>query len=262
MKCICNITGKEYIIEDINKHKGRERGFIYHYTNRNRACAYVLSKMLFNEVIILRDIPENKNIKGIGMSETCWISELEEKLSFINTYYDKEPFLDMYNENHIKNYCNLDFIISTDVFEHISPYPNLQIAFDNLYKMLKPNGFIVFSVPYQKNFHVEWFPNLCNYRIVKSDYKYALKKHYLINTRIDGVKEVYKNNVVFHNNTDGKATSLEMRVFSKKSIEEYLKNSGFTELMFYEITEDMNKYGIYWDSEEVCEGHIISAVKR
>lgn len=49
-----------------------------------------------------------------------------------------------------------------------------------------------------------------------------------------------------------------MRVFSKTSIINFLKTSGFTDITFYEITEDMNKYGIFWENNQNL---IISAKK-
>jgi SAM-dependent methyltransferase len=63
----------------------------------------------------------------------------------------------------IKKYDNLDFIICSDIFQFISPYPNLQYAFNNLYKILKPNGFVIFSVPFIYGQHNEYYPNLYDY---------------------------------------------------------------------------------------------------
>jgi hypothetical protein len=40
-----------------------------------------------------------------------------------------------------------------------------------------------------------------------------------------------------------------MRVFSRKSIISFLEISGFVDITFYEINEDMNKYGIFWSND-------------
>jgi SAM-dependent methyltransferase len=69
---------------------------------------------------------------------------------------------------------NLDFIISSDVFEHINPLPSIQIAFNNLYKMLKNGGTLIFSVPYNHGEHREHYPNLYNYKIEQVNNEYLL----------------------------------------------------------------------------------------
>jgi len=49
-----------------------------------------------------------------------------------------------------------------------------------------------------------------------------------------------------------------MRIFSNISIISFLKKSGFVDITFYEINEDMKKYGIFWANK--CS-LIISATK-
>jgi len=232
----CNITGNYFQLGDKEKH--RELGCKFGYNNRFRAVCYVLTKMLFNDVIIMYELDIDKTIRGIGMSDSGWATICEQKFDYTNTYYHKAPFLDIYNEDHVNNYKLLDFIISSDVFEHINPFPGIQIAFNNLYNMLKKGGFIVFSVPYNNiGEHIEHYPNLYDYTIKLENNKYIL-----YNTTIDGKSETF-NHLCFHG---GPGNTLEMRVFSKKSIIAYLENSGFTDITFHNITEDMNKYGIFW----------------
>lgn len=101
------------------------------------------------------------------MSDSGWATIFEKKFNYINTYYHTSPYLDIYNEEHIINYNNLDFIISSDVFEHINPLPSIQYAFDNLYKILNKGGYIIFSVPFTNGEHHEHFPNLFKYNIEK-----------------------------------------------------------------------------------------------
>lgn len=97
-----------------------------------------------DEQKIMEDISINKNISGIGMSDSGWSTICENNFDYKNTFYHKPPFLDIYNINHINNYQNLDFVISSDVFEHIDPYPNIQIAFNNLNKILKKMDLLCF----------------------------------------------------------------------------------------------------------------------
>ena len=70
----------------------------------------------------------------------------------------------------------LIFIISSDVFEHIPP-PTSK-AFSNLYKILRPCGIVILTVPY-KSFGetIEHFPNLFNYEILVKKRKEEIEKY-------------------------------------------------------------------------------------
>ena len=243
----CNITGKKFMVEEKDKH--REGALFEGYNSRFRAVCYVLTKVLFNRVVILTDCNIDKSIKGIGMSDSIWSTILEKKFNYINTFYHTSPYLDIYNEAHLKLFNGLDFIISSDVFEHIDPYPGVQKAFNNMAGMLKKGGFIVFSVPFGYDNHIEHYPDLYNYNIFKEDGKYMLK-----NITMDGRHEQFTD-LIFHG---GPGSTLEMRVFSKNSIIEFLTNAGFVDIIFYKPDIGMFYHGIFWENE--CS-LIISAVK-
>jgi SAM-dependent methyltransferase len=240
MTFICNITGKHF---DLNNNEliHREGCCSFGYNSRFRAICYVFTKLFYGKCKILCDLEKNKKLKGIGMSDAGWSDILAEKFDYQNTYYHTFPYLDIYNEEHVKNYNDLDFIVSSDVFEHINVYPGLNYAFDNLYRMLKPGGILIFSVPYTHESHKEHYPNLYDYEI-KIDNNLMV----LHNKTINGTFEVF-NKLTFHG---GPGNVLEMRVFSKQSIIDYLTDSGFTEITFHEIDKDMNRYGIFWGDEK------------
>lgn len=247
----CNITGKKFDIKESDKH--REGALFEGYNSRFRAICYVFTKMLFNEVRILVDCEPCKLLKGIGMSDSAWADILQDKYNYVNTFYHQSPYLDIYNEEHLKQYSDLDFIISSDVFEHVDPYPGLQTAFNNMAKMLKPGGFIIFSVPFGIGNHVhkEHFPNLFKYTIKRDGDNWILE-----NTTIDGKYEKFTD-LVFHG---GPGNVLEMRVFSKDSVTSFLKNAGFKDITFYKPDLVMkNRYGIFWEND--CS-LVISAVKQ
>jgi SAM-dependent methyltransferase len=248
----CNITGRTFDLD--NNEKDRELASRFGFNSRFRAICYVFTKLFYGECKILYNLDNNKNIKGIGMSDSGWAKIFEKKFNYTNTFYHTSPYLDIYNNEHIKNYNDLDFIISSDVFEHINPFPSVQIAFNNLYKMLKNGGYLIFSVPYTNGEHLEHYPNLYDYEIKKEDNKYILH-----NTTIDNKKEVF-NNLCFHGEP---GNVLEMRLFSKKSIISFLEKAGFIDITFYEINEDMKKYGIFWSNNDITRDYslIISARK-
>ena len=235
----CNITGKKFSLskEDI----GREKGCTFGYNSRFRAIRFVLTKVLFNESKIVSLCQENKNIKGVGMNDGPWASILEQKFNYINTFYGEfPPYLDIYNDEHVNSYQDLDFIISSEVFNHINPYPGLQTAFNNLARMLKSGGFLIFSVPFIYEDHKEYYPSLYNYQIVNKNGNYIIE-----NTTIEGRKETF-GNLVFHG---GPGNGLEMRLFSKNSIVAFLKEAGFENIIFHNPNEEMHKCGIFWENK-------------
>lgn len=240
MSYLCNITGKIFSLDNVFVH--REGCMAFGYNSRFRAICYIFTKLFYGKCKILSDLETNKDIKGIGMSDAGWASLLADKFQYTNTFYHTEPYLDIYNETHVQKYKDLNFIISSDVFEHINPYPGLQYAFDNLYKMLKKDGVLIFSVPYTHCEHKEHYPNLYEYKIEQDN-----NGNYILhNKTIDGQIERF-DNLCFHG---GPGNVLEMRLFSKSSIIEYLTQSGFSEITFHEIDEDMNKCGIFWGDEK------------
>lgn len=234
----CNVTGKKFFLDNSEKH--REMGLRFECNCRHRAIIYFLTKKLYDEPKILSEVNENKKINGIGMSDSGFDILLKEKFSYTNTFYHQHPFLDIYNNKHVDTYKNLDFIICSDVFEHINPHPDIQIAFNNLYKMLKPGGFVIFSVPYNDKAHMEHYPSLFKYSIEFNDGEYLVQ-----NETINGKKEIFSN-PIFHG---GPGATLEMRQFSKDSIINYFNSSGFSKIEFNEIEEDLNQYGIYWHTD-------------
>lgn len=241
MSFICNITGQSFNLRDDEKH--RELGSRFGYNCRFRAICYIFCKIFYGECKIICNLEKNKNLKGIGMSDSGWAKLFEEKFNYINTYYHTSPYLDIYSNEHVKNYTDLDFIITSDVFEHINPLPSLQIAFDNLFRMLKSGGYVIFSVPFTYGQHKEHYPNLYDYKIELNNNN----EYILYNTTVDNKKETF-NNLCFHG---GPGNVLEMRQFSKQSIISFFENSGFIDIVFYEINEDMNKYGIFWNRNNI-----------
>ena len=61
--------------------------------------------------------------------------KLAEKFDY---HYHKEPRLDIAAASIASKFVGKDFIISSDVFEHL--LPPVSRAFENVWKMLKPGG--------------------------------------------------------------------------------------------------------------------------
>jgi SAM-dependent methyltransferase len=134
-------------------------------------------------------------------------------------------------EKHLGKY---DFVISTDVFEHI--LAPVQQGFDNLLQLLKPGGHLVFSVPYTRIAQtVEHYPGLHDYEILD-----FLGNKIIVNRDHDGHLQVY-DNLVFHG---GQGATLEMRRFCESDVLNRLAQAGFENIKVYD--QPQLSIGYYW----------------
>ncbi len=230
----CNVCGKinETKIAGLRREESSCNGC--GSTVRTRAVVSALSVILFKRSLCIPDFPVRPDIRGIGMSDwEGYALPLSKKLSYRNTFYHKEPRLDITVPGPELE-GTLDFVISSDVFEHIAP--PVSIAFENVRRLLKPGGAFIFTVPYTKEgATIEHFPDLHEYRIVKGDHGYVLK-----NRAKDGREQIF-DNLIFHG---GPGATLEMRVFSESSLLEECRNAGFVRTVI--LKEHCFEHGIYW----------------
>jgi len=83
----------------------------------------------------------------------------------------------------------MDFIISSDVFEHVnSPIAD---AFRSLRKLIKPTGVIIFSVPYNKNGEENF--TFVVIEIIEDENKLTEREQYWIDTLDATNKEIAYN---------------------------------------------------------------------
>lgn len=209
-----------------------------HSTVRMRSIIHLLSINCFGESLILPEFPTKKEIHGVGMSDwETYANQLEEKLDYSNTFYHQEPRLDITDikENIIGT---MDFVISTDVYEHVL-YP-VNRAFQNTLKLLKPSGVFIFTVPFTKEGEntLEHFGQLHDFTIEQTNDKYVLKDN-LPNGSVNEFRDL-----IFHG---GPGSTLEMRIFSEKSLLKELNDAGFKDIKIH--SEPFMKYGIYWGDE-------------
>jgi hypothetical protein len=232
----CNICGKQTIaLISVIQEREISSCSHCHSTLRFRSLIQTLSLGLFNKNYTLTQMPKNKIISGIGMSDCDSYAKLLGNIfSYTNTYYHQHPKLDICNIDD-KEIGLYDFIISSEIFEHI-PYFQLQQAFDNLYKLLKPGGILVFSVPYKPTGQTnEHYPELYNFKVIKEKSGYKL-----INKTNSAEVQIF-DNLVFH---DGPGTTLEMRLFSKQDVFDRLIKAGFDTIE--EHSYNYKEYGILW----------------
>lgn len=230
----CNLCGKGNIAPfsmlDREKPSCRRCGS----TLRWRSLMTALSEELFGRRLALPDFPNDRTISGVGLSDAfCYALPLAERLDYSNTFYDREPRLDILDvgEAHAGRY---DFVISTDVFEHTAP-PAVN-AFIGARRLLKPGGVFVFSVPYNNDGEtIEHFPELHLYDVAQRDGVWTLD-----NRTRDGRQQRFTN-LVFH---EGPGVTLEMRVFSRSGIAACVREAGFGPLRVCD--GNVPEFGIIW----------------
>lgn len=160
---------------------------------------------------------------------------LSELLDYTNTYYHQEPLLDVTNSEHSSRYNGLDFVISTDVLEHIDA--PVTKALSNIRSMLKTGGILILSVPYLEGYEtIEHFPHLHQYKICDVNGKYVL-----VNVRADGRIETFEN-LSFHG---GPGSILERRVFGEGDLISMLHYAGFGSIEI--IEPNIERIGYVWD---------------
>lgn len=202
---------------------------------RVRAVIQVLSTELFRENLLLPDFPTRREIRGLGMTDwEGYAVKLSEKFDYQNTYFHEEPRLDIAAASIAPEFMGKDFIISSDVFEHVVPPVNR--AFENVSKMLNPGGVFVLTVPYgTQRETVEHFPELNEFSIVEKEGSFVLKNK----TRAGVVEEF--NDLVFHG---GPGTTLQMRVFAETALVQHLKDAGFINIKVHRAADLV--HGIWW----------------
>jgi SAM-dependent methyltransferase len=191
-----------------------------------------LQERLFHEVTPLTNLPIRKDLEGVGMSdEELYSRILEEKFTYLNTFFHTEPRLDIASPPE-RFLSRFHFVVCADVMEHVRP--PIDTAFRNLRSLLKPGGLLVLSVPFGlEGDTVEHFPDLNDYKILGKG-----KDRYLVNVSEDGQTKVF-HNLVFHG---GKGETLEMRLFSRAGLLRLLETSGFHDIQIH--SQSMPQWGI------------------
>jgi hypothetical protein len=199
---------------------------------RYRSLIHNLSLALFDRSVILPDFPENREIRGVGMSDWDGFAvPLAKKLDYTRTYFDQEPRLDLKNLTSDQG-GRYDFVLCSEVLEHVET--PVEPAFTGLANLLKPRGVLLLTVPYQIDTGtIEHFPNLHEYTVTCIGSSYVL-----VNRTKDGIYEVF-DKLAFHG---GIGTTLEMRIFGEPDLMRNLSASGFEQVTVQ--GEDYPPFGI------------------
>lgn len=173
------------------------------------------------------------NLTGFGLSDwEGYASRLRELCAYRNTYYHREPRIDICAPP-AHEVGKHDFLISSDVFEHVPPPPIR--AFNGAAAVLKQGGKFLLSVPMNRasTQTIEHYPRLHEYTVEQFDGEYRV-----VNSLAAGGTEVYLH-PRFHG---GPGQTLEMRWFSETHVRELLSRSGFSQPVTYDL--DIPKWGV------------------
>ncbi len=229
---VCNLCGATN--RAVLKEMGREVASCTTCgsTVRLRALIQLLSVELFGIGAPMTEFPKRKGLRGLGMSDSHRFAEaLADRFSYTNTYYHQEPRFDVLamDERHLGQY---DFIVSSEVMEHIPPPP--ERGFETLFRLLKPNGVLLLTVPYTlERSTQEHFPELHDFTV--AELRGGLV---LVNRKRDGGLETF-DDLVFHG---GGGSTLEMRRYSEQSLRDLLKEVGFSSVRI--AAEPATEFGV------------------
>ncbi len=233
----CNICGRSNTQAAGTFHREAPNCSGCGSTPRFRGIIHALSLGLMKQSLPLKQFTSDPHVKGIGMSEwEGYARVLSEKFDFTNTFFHQEPFLDVVSQTHWQNYQGSDFLICTEVFEHV--LQPLEPGFTNMRKMLKTGGHLVFSTPFgDAPKTIEHFPGMVDFATCQmgEDWLVVSKKN-------DGSYQVYDEHVVFHG---GPGTVLEMRIFGRDELVKQLEEAGFEVTV---LDEAVPEIGYYWPS--------------
>jgi hypothetical protein len=201
---------------------------------RFRAMAFLVTKEVLGRPLPLPDLPVRKDIAGIGLSDAdAYARPLAEKFAYENTYYHTEPRVDIANIDPARA-GRYDFLIASDVFEHV--LPPVSLAFANARRLLQRGGRFIFTVPFTLEDETrEHYPDLHDWSMTEQGGEWTLT-----NTTRDGRRQVFRD-LVFHG---GPGSTLEMRLFSRASLEREFRQAGFSRLRI--AAEPYLPFGIHW----------------
>jgi len=182
-----------------------------------------LHERLFGKVMPLKEQPMRKDISVVGMSDASVYSELlQAKFDYTNTFFHKQPFLDITKPDPGFQH-EFDVVISSDVLEHVAP--PVEMAFQGLHSLLRESGLLVLTVPFGlQDENIEHFADLYDYEIVGTG-----AKRRLMNVTRHGEKQVFSQ-LCFHG---GDGATLEMRIFSQAGLIRLLEASGFHDIRMH-----------------------------
>ena len=225
----CNICGHECETSRSGIDREASTCPACHSTLRMRAIIHLLSSELFGWSCSLPDWPADKAKRGLGLSDWAGYAHLlAEKSDYTNTFYDTQPRVDILQPPS-QLLGTLDFLISSDVFDHVAQ--PVQAAFDNSYRLLKPGGVLILTVPYDNREHsTEYACDLT--QCITEDTDQTL-------SRIDWRCDDWQQRL-----DDSLERTSQKRLFCERDLLDRLQRAGFADIRI--DGDECQRFGIVW----------------
>lgn len=203
-------------------------------TVRFRSMAQLVVRELLGRDATLPSLAPQPQLRGIGISDAGhYAHPFAQKFSYANTFFHQEPFLDVTDVPDALAGIH-HFVTCSDVLEHV--IPPVSRAFAGLRRLLRDDGVLVFTVPFALEGDTrEHYPDLHLYHVDRSG-----PAPVVVNKTADGVEQRFAD-PVFHG---GDGATLEMREFTRSSVECELRAAGFSRVRFAD--EPVPHFGIAW----------------
>ncbi len=231
----CNICGDDcqFQLDQLGRETASCAGC--KSTPRSRAIVDILARELTGQSLPIPQFPVRCSTRGLGLTDSeNYASRLAQKCDYRNTYLHREPYLDITAELSSDQLDSYDFVISSEIFEHVRP--PVARAFENVFRLLRPGGLLILTVPYGLQPEtIEHFPELHDFTVAEVD-----GVHVLTNVTREGMVQKF-DRLVFHG---GPGTTLEMRTFAESDIIRHLTNMGFLNVEIHR--EPLFQFGIWW----------------
>lgn len=204
-------------------------------SGRISALVHLACEIIHGDCTPLDEQPVRKDFMILGLSDSpVFAGRFAEKYSYTNTFFHKEPVLDITRPGvgHLGRY---DLLISSEVFEHVTgPSPT---AFAGAFSVLKPGGHLLLTVPFvnvgEDREHYQGVIGYTARRMAEGGWVAELEFE-------DGSFRT-DHSAIFHG---GPGLTLEMRLFNRKRLLEELAGAGFVDIVVHD--ENMPQFGINW----------------
>lgn len=237
LRFICNICGKRCQVEEDRLLDPSQPPTCdgCGSNSRVRAIVHLFSLEFFGTSLMIQDFPSLRTLRGLGLSDWAgYADRFEDLFAYQNTFYHIEPKFDI-TETHPQDQGRFDFVIASEVFEHVRP--PVERALAEARRLLVPGGRLILSVPYSlEERTIERFPSLHRFSVAEID-----GSPVLVNRRADGLLEAFEG-LVFHRGPRTSDVSLEVRLFSRSGLQQALQGAGFAGVTF--CGEACLRYGI------------------
>ena len=232
---VCNVCGTLHCERVAKFHRELAACPVCGASARFRGMVAALGQVLHIPAQVpLMDWPERPDVRGLGMSDWPGYADvLARKMAYVNTHFDKPPYLDILQP--APQYLGVhDVVLSTDVLEHV--LAPVQKAFDHLLALLKPGGWLVFSVPYTTEAHTrEHYPGMVDFEVLQTE------SGPVVHWRDAAGGQHLERQPVFHG---GEGATLELRVFGRAAVLAHLVQAGFVNVQ--ELNTPRLGCGYYW----------------